>query len=94
MTDDDIDDDFYEDDEDWDDAPAYEKILASMPEGWSLVRVISGWQHMVKMREWLQENATGEYREVNWATGPCSASVGVMLEKQVDIVLFKLRWGY
>ncbi len=88
-----IDPDFYDEDEDeYEDSHTYESIMASKPEGWSLVRVMAGWAGMVEMRDWLQENATGGYKEVNWG-GECSYSVGVILEKEMDTILFKLRWG-
>ena len=88
-----LNEEFYEDDDEWEDRHTYKYILGTLPAGWSLVRVMGGWQVLSEMRDWLQENTTGGYREVNWG-GECSYSVGVMLEKQIDIVLFKLRWGY
>lgn len=86
---------FYEeDDEDWEDKETYSYILSTLPEGWTLVRVMAGWASLEKMREWLKQETLGPYREVNWANGGCSYSVGVMLEHPMDIVLFKLAWGY
>lgn len=89
-----IDPSFWEEDEDeWEDSEAYETIIGKMPDGWSLIRVMAGWDKLAEMREWLVDNATGPYQEVNWSNGGCSYSVGVMLEEPMDIVLFRLRWG-
>ncbi len=90
----DISESFVEEDEDYyEDRHTIDDILANMPDGWSLVRVMAGWTRLAEMREWLVENCTGAYREVNWANGGCSYSMGVMLEEDIDIVLFKLRYG-
>ena len=89
-----VDPDFWEEEEDvWEDSHTYQSILSQLPDGWSLVRVMAGWTKLAEMREWLEENAQGPYREVNWSNGGCSYSMGVMLEHEMDIVLFKLRWG-
>ncbi len=82
-----------EDDEDWEDGKTYKEIIDSMPDGWALVRVMASWNQMEEMRQWLVDEATGQYREVGWDSGYCSYSTGVMLEKEMDAVLFKLRWG-
>lgn len=47
---------------------------------------------LVEMRQWLTRNTVSAYREVNWG-GECSHSTGVMLEDDVEAVLFKLRWS-
>ena len=89
-----IDPSFYEEDDDeWEDEKTYRDILATVPDGWKLIRVMSGWSRLVEMREWLADSTIGQYKEVNWDDGGCSYSVGVMLEEPTDIVIFKLRWG-
>ena len=64
-----------------------------MPAGWSLIKVVRYTSStLIEMREWLVNNTQSAYREVNWG-GECSYSTGVMLEDEVEAILFKLRWS-
>lgn len=91
--DDDLDDLYDDDDDDWEDKTAFSEIVKTVPEGWTLVKIFS-YTHttLVEMREWCIDNCIGEYKEVRWSAG-CSYSTGVMFNADMDIVLFKLRWG-
>lgn len=86
-------DELLDDDDDWEDNKAYADILKELPEGWTLVKVLN-YTHrtLEEIREWCQDNCQGLYREVNWS-GYCSYSTGMMFEKDMDTILFKLRWG-
>lgn len=90
---DDVDDLLDDDEDEWEDSKALSQILTEVPEGWTLVKVFSyTYNTLLDMREWCVDNCQGEYKEVRWASG-CSYSTGVMFEQDMDIVLFKLRWG-
>jgi len=84
---------FYEEDEDeFEDYSTMAQAIAKFPEDWTLVRVMCGYEKMADMDEWLTENTTAEFARVGWG-GECSYSVGVMLENEMDAILFKLRYG-
>ena len=88
-----LDDEFYEEDEEeFEDYSTMAQVIAQFPDDWILVRVMCGYQKMADMNEWLEENTTAEFARVGWG-GECSYSVGVMLESEMDAILFKLRYG-
>ena len=88
-----LDDEFYEEDEEeFEDYPTMAQAIAKFPEYWTLVRVMCGYQKMADMDDWLSDNTTADYSRIGWG-GQCSYSVGVMLESEMDAIMFKLRYG-
>jgi len=76
----------------WEDQPGYQKILAKLPKGWLIVKLINfNWRDMSEMRQWCKDNCRASYKEVGFTSG-CSTKVAVQFEDLVDATYFKLRW--
>lgn len=89
-----IDEDFLGGEEEWEDLPGMEAILAAkcIPTNWHVVKVINFWtKDMKEMDEWLKENCSSPYERFGWRSS-CSTKVGVAFSNITDAVLFKLRW--
>lgn len=97
---DDDDDDYdYDDDygdllseDEWDNSPAAQKIIAAMPKGWVMVKAVNFTNRSLQgMDDWLKANCRGQYEKVGFVSG-CSTNVAVQFEDYVDATMFKLRW--
>jgi hypothetical protein len=84
---------FAEDEKLYEDKPCLRKMKMQTPTGWALIRIMCGYPAYLAIDEWLAENAIGEFRRVNWSEGGCSYSQGIMMEQEMDIILFKIRFG-
>lgn len=85
------DDDFIFDDEDWEDSAFPQKISDEYP-GWHQLKITNFTTTKLKeIREWCKTHIKGSWEEVGWRSG-CSYSVGIVVERGVDAMMFKLRW--
>lgn len=85
-------DDFIGDDE-WEDGPAVERIMAELGPGWYVVKVTNFTENtLADIDEWCKANCQAPFKEVGWDSG-CSYTVAVALSNHTDAVMFKLTWG-
>lgn len=76
----------------WEDHPAYLKIIADMPKGWNIVKVVNFTNMSIsQMENWLKTRCEGKYKQVGFKSG-CSYMVAVEFEMIEDAVMFKMRW--
>lgn len=83
----------YEDDLSDFDGDLVEVVNKRFPD-WTLMR-ITYFTHNTynEIQEWLKDpvNSLGRYEIVGWSSG-CSTSHGVVFERKIDAMLFKLTW--
>lgn len=85
--------DNYEDDTSDFDGDLVEVVNNQYPD-WTLIRVINfNSRTMSEITEWLTDpvNSLGKYKIIGWSSG-CSTSHGVVFERKLDAMLFKLSW--
>lgn len=76
----------------WDNSPKAQALIAAMPKGWVMVKAVNfTYGSLSQMDAWLKQNSKGHYKRVGFSSG-CSTNVGVQFENYVDAVMFKLRW--
>lgn len=83
----------YEDDLSDFDGDLVEVINKRYPD-WTLMRIVYFNRNTFDdIKEWLKDpiNGLGRYEVVGWSSG-CSTSHGVVFERKIDAMLFKLTW--
>jgi hypothetical protein len=77
----------------WEDQPGYQLLLAAMPKGWHMVKVVRfNFGSLTNLEEWLSSECIGRYKRVGFTSG-CSTKVAIQFENHVDASFFRLRWS-